>query len=216
MWNMATTILVIRHGETDWNRERVFRGVFDIPLNDNGRDQARLAGEALRLDKIDAAYSSPLSRAVETANIVLEPHGINATIHQGLLDFDYGDWTGIKDLDVALRWSEEHALWNSRPHSIRVPGGDTLQDVFDRTFGAMEEIAKEHDGQTVALFAHRVINKLLVIGALGLNLDRFPFIIQGNCCINRFVRTELGYIIEFINDTAHIRNAGKELLPADF
>lgn len=213
---MVTTILLIRHGETDWNRERIFRGVFDIPLNDNGRDQARLAAEALRLDKIDAAYTSPLSRAVETADIVLEPHGINATLHQGLLDFDYGDWTGKRESDVTKRWPEEHATWNSRPHSIRVPGGDTLQDVFDRTFGAMEAVAKEHDGQTVALFAHRVVNKLLVIGALGLNLDRFPFIVQGNCCINKFVRTESGYIIEFINDTAHVRNAGKELLPEDF
>jgi broad specificity phosphatase PhoE len=213
---MATNILLIRHGETDWNRERVFRGVFDIPLNDNGRDQARLAGEALRSDKIAAAFSSPLSRAVETASIILEPHGIDATLQQGLLDFNYGDWTGKKDLDVALRWPEEHALWNSRPHSLRVPGGDTLQDVFDRAFSAMEEIAKEHDGRTVALFAHRVVNKLLVLGALGLNLDRFPFIIQGNCCVNKFVRTESGYIIEFINDTSHIRNAGKELLPEDF
>jgi len=213
---MTTTILLIRHGETDWNRERVFRGVFDIPLNDNGRDQARLAAEALRSDKIDAAYTSPLSRAVETAGIVLEPHGINATLHQDLLDFDYGDWTSKKEIDVALRWPEEHAIWNSRPHSIRVPGGDTLQDVFNRAFSAMEEVTRKHDGQTVALFAHRVVNKLLVIGALGLNLDRFPFIIQGNCCINKFVRTESGYIIEFINDTAHIRNTGKELLWEDF
>ena len=213
---MATTILLIRHGETDWNRERVFRGVFDIPLNSNGRDQARLTAEALGSDKIEAAFSSPLSRAVETASIILEPHGIDATLHQGLLDFNYGDWTGKKDLDVALRWPEEHALWNSRPHSLRVPGGDTLQDVFDRTFSAMEEIAKEYDGRTVALFAHRVINKLLVLGALGMNLDRFPFIVQGNCCVNKFVRTESGYIIEFLNDTAHIRNAGKELLPEDF
>ena len=213
---MATTILLIRHGETDWNRERVFRGVFDIPLNGNGRDQARLAAEALRSDKIAAAFSSPLSRAVETANIILEPHGINATLHQGLLDFDYGDWTGKRESDVAKRWPKEHALWNSRPHSLRVPGGDTLQDVFDRTYGAMEEIAKEHNGQIVALFAHRVVNKLLVLGVLGLNLDRFPFIVQGNCCVNKFVRTESGHIIEYINDTAHIRNAGKELLPEDF
>jgi len=213
---MATTILLIRHGETDWNRERVFRGVFDIPLNDNGRDQARLAAEALRSDKIDAAYTSPLSRAAETAEIVLGPHGINATLHQGLLDFDYGDWTGKRESDVAELWSEEHAIWNSHPHSIRIPGGDTLQDVFDRVYSAMEEVAKEHDSQTVALFTHRVVNKLLIIGALGLNLNRFPFIVQGNCCVNKFVRTESGYIIEFINDTTHIRNAGKELLLADF
>ena len=213
---MATTILLVRHGETAWNRGKVFRGTHDIPLNDNGRNQAQLTSNALRSRKIDVAYTSPLSRAAETAEIVLKPHRIEAASHRGLLDFNYGDWTGQKDADVAKQWPEEHAEWSARPHSLRVPGGDTLKEVFDRAFEAMEEIARRHDGQSVALFAHRVVNKLLVIGALGLSLDRFPFIIQGNCCVNEFERTEEGYLINCINDTAHIRNAGTDLLKADF
>jgi len=80
----------------------------------------------------------------------------------------------------------------------------------------MEEIGRQHEGQTVALFAHRVVNKLLVLGALGLGLDRFPFVMQGNCCINEFVRTESGYLIERINDTAHVRKAGNDLIAFDF
>jgi broad specificity phosphatase PhoE len=213
---MATTILLIRHGETDWNRKKIFRGVHDIPLNQNGRDQARLAADALRSEQIDAAYTSPLSRAAETAAIVLETHGIEATPHEGLLDFNYGEWTGKSDAEVAQRWQQEHAQWIEQPHSLRVPGGDTLQEVFERSFAAMEEIAVAHEGQTVALFAHRVVNKLLVLGALGLDLERFPFILQGNCCLNRFIRVDGGYRIESINDTAHIRAAGTALLDIDF
>jgi len=213
---MSTTILLVRHGETDWNREKIFRGVYDIPLNDNGRYQAGLAAEALGSHKIDAGYTSPLSRAAETASITLEPHNIQARPHDGLHDFNYGDWTGKTDSEVARRWPEEHAAWNAHPHEARIPGGDTLKDVFDRAFVAMEEIARSHDGQTVALFAHRVVNKLLILGALGLTVDRFPFILQGNCCINKFMRVEGGYLIEYLNDTSHIRYAGADVLEEDF
>lgn len=213
---MKTIILLIRHGETDWNREKIYRGVHDIPLNQNGRDQARLAAEALRSEQIDAAYTSPLSRAAETAAIVLETHGLEATPHEGLLDFNYGDWTGKSEAEVAHRWPQEHVQWVEKPHSLRVPGGDTLQEVFERSFAAMEQIAVKHDGKTVALFAHRVVNKLLVLGALGLDLDRFPFILQGNCCLNRFIRVDNGYKIESINDTAHMRTTGTALLDIDF
>jgi len=157
-----------------------------------------------------------LSRAVETARIVLEPHGIEATPHKGLLDFDYGDWTGKTEEVVAKTWPEEYAAWNARPHTVRVPGGNTLQEVFDRAFEFMESVAQRHDGKTVALIAHRVINKLLIIGAMNLDRDRFPFIIQGNCCINQFKHTEKGYITERINDVAHIRNMGNGLLTMDF
>ncbi|NQT57155.1 MAG: histidine phosphatase family protein [Desulfobacteraceae bacterium] len=208
--------MLVRHGETAWNRDKIFRGIHDIPLNDNGREQAKLAAKTLISYKIDFAYTSPLSRAAETARIVLEPHNVEASIHEGLLDFDYGNWTGQKDEDVAKKWPKEHAAWGSRPDSLRIPGGDTLKEVFDRAFGCMEELAQKHDDQTVALFAHRVVNKLLVIGTLGLGLDRFPFIMQGNCCVNKFERTKKGYIIDFINDTAHIRNARADLLKEDF
>lgn len=213
---MATTILLVRHGETDWNRARIFRGVYDIPLNDNGRRQAGHVAEALSSQVIDVGYSSPLSRAAETASIVLEPHSIHAKPHNGLLDFNYGDWTGKAESEVAERWSEEYTVWKDHPHEARIPGGDTLKEVYHRAFIAMEQIAQSHDGQTVALFAHRVINKLLILGALGLALDRFPFILQGNCCINKFTRVEGGYLIDYINDTSHIRYARGDVLEEDF
>ena len=224
---MSTAILLIRHGETAWNRGRIFRGVRDIPLNENGRAQARLAAQSPTLQsygdgaaparrRVDAAYSSPLSRAVETAKIVLGPHGIEAAVHEGLKDFNYGEWTGLEESEVARKWPAQYARWSSEPHKTRPPGGDTLQEVFDRSFAALEEIALKHDGQTVAVFGHRVVNKLLVLGMLSLGLERFPFIRQDNCCISEFERAERGYIVVRLNDTSHIRQAGAELLEADF
>jgi broad specificity phosphatase PhoE len=213
---MPTTILLIRHGETAWNREKIFRGVHDVPLNKNGRAQASLLAQALTPRQIDAAYSSPLSRAAETAQIVLQPHGIAARVHQGLTDFNYGQWTGLQEQAVARQWPREHALWTAAPHQARIPDGDTLLQVSDKSLAALEEIAREHAGQTIALFAHRVINKLLVLCMLNLGLERFPFIRQDNCCLNEFQHTGEGYIVVSLNDVSHIRQAGANLLQADF
>ena len=213
---MPTTVLLVRHGETDWNRRRIFRGMRDVPLNDTGRAQARMAAGALADRTIDAACTSPLRRAAETARIVMASHGVEAAVEKDLKDFDFGQWTGVADDQVAKAWPAEHAKWSASPHAARPPGGDTLQEVSDRAFAAVERIVRDHDGQTVALFAHRVVNKLLVLRMLGLPLERFGFIRQDNCCISEFERTPAGYVAVRINDTCHVRQAGGDLLEADF
>jgi broad specificity phosphatase PhoE len=213
---MATKLIIVRHGETAWNRGTIYRGTHDVPLNDNGRRQAQLTAAALQKQAIDAAYTSPLSRASETAQIVLEPHGIIATDEDDLLDFDYGEWTGKEEAEVRRIWPAEYSEWSTRPHEARPPGGTTLEEIYNRCFPMMVSAAKQHDGGTVALFSHRVVNKLLVLGALGLGLERFPFIVQGNCAINTVLFREGEFTIESLNGTAHLIEGGVEVLEADF
>ncbi len=213
---MATRLIIVRHGETAWNRGNIYRGTHDIPLNDNGRQQAQLTAKALKGHAIDIAYTSPLSRASETAQIALEPHGIKAIYHDGLLDFDYGEWTGKQEEEVKQTWPAEHREWTTRPHEARPPGGTTLREVSERCVAMMVEAAAQHDASTVALFSHRVVNKLLVLGALGLALDRFPYIVQGNCSFNEFLVQDGEFIIESINNTAHMTGGGVDVLTADF
>ena len=110
---------------------------------------------------------------------------------------DYGEWTGKEDSEVATLWPDVHAAWTAKPHTVRPPEGTTLHEVFNNSFTAMENLAAKHTDQTIAIFAHRVINKVLVIGALSLGLERFPFIIQGNCCINDIERIQSGYLIHY-------------------
>jgi broad specificity phosphatase PhoE len=213
---MNTRILIIRHGETAWNRGQIFRGIYDIPLNENGKQQAALAAQSLKNVKIHAAYTSPLSRAKESAEIITKSFGISPVIHNGFIDMDYGEWTGKENSEVAKLWPDEHAAWIKNPHTVKPPGGTTLKEIFNNSFTAMEELAKKHSGETIAIFSHRVVNKVLIIGALSLGLERFPFIIQGNCCINQIERISSGYLIHSINDVSHIKNAGIDLLQADF
>ena len=211
-----TTILLVRHGETAWNRSKIFRGTRDVPLNENGRAQAALLGERLRSRRIDAAYSSPLGRARETAERALVHRGLAIASEPRLIDFDYGDWTGLEEGEVARRWPELFAEWGSNPVSVRPPGGDTLAALADRAFECMEELAASHAGQTIALFAHRVVNKLLMLKALGLGVERFLFIRQDNVSLNELQRTEAGYVICTVNDTSHLREDSVELLKEDF
>lgn len=210
-----TTILLIRHGETAWNREKVFRGTHDIPLNDTGRAQAKLLAGALAGREIHAAYTSPLSRARETAELALTNRGVQPVVCDGLLDFNYGQWTTLSEAEVAKRWPQQYELWRSLPERAVPPGGDTLQAVYDRAFATMERIAADHDGRTVAMFAHRVVNKLLVLAAMRQGPERFNYVRQDNCCINEFQRVEGGYVIVTVNDTSHVRGSA-DLLTADF
>lgn len=212
----TTTLLLIRHGETAWNREKIFRGVHDIPLNENGRAQAERLAQALAKRKIHAAYTSPLSRARETAEIALHLHSIPVKDHSGLNDFNYGEWTGLEDNVVAEKWPQAHALWNTSPQLAHPPGGDTLRDIYNRAFGALASLAQQHAGETIALFSHRVVNKLLILGMLGLGLERFPFIRQDNCCLNEFLFTGEEFIIVTLNNTCHMQEAGTTLLREDF
>ena len=214
--NMSTIILLARHGETAWNRDKIFRGTYDIPLNDTGKVQAKLLAQAFKNRKIDAVYTSPLSRAYQTAQLSLSTQNIVPVTDERLIDINYGDWTGKEDGEVAKQWPEEHNLWNMSPQNATLPNGETLRKVYNRTVEAMEEITSKHNNQTVAIFAHRVVNKLLVLAALESELDRFTFIIQDNCCLNEFESTNTGYLIRTINNTAHITDSTTELLKADF
>lgn len=213
---MAVTVLLIRHGETAWNRKKLFRGYHDIALNENGRAQGRDLGKALAARAVAAAYSSPLSRSLETAKIALKRRKIEPVVHPGLMDINYGEWTGLEESVVAGKWPEIYARWRAEPHKVRPPGGDSLNEIYDKAFGALRWIEERHEGETIAVFAHRVVNKLLILGMLSLGLERFNFIRQDNGCINEFQRVEAGYIVVRLNDTSHIRKSSGELLQEDF
>ena len=143
---MTTTILLARHGETDWNVERRVQGQTDRPLNENGREQARaLAGE-LAGESLDAVYSSDLSRAYETARAVAEPRGLDVTLVPELREKDFGTWEGLTDTEVLARF----------PAASAGPWGDaeSSEEVARRVVEALRRIARAHPGQRVLVVSH--------------------------------------------------------------
>ena len=138
-----TTILLTRHGETDWNREGRWQGWADPPLNETGRAQARSLAGQLRDTPFDAVYTSDLRRAHETAEIVAEPHGIPVVADPGLREIDVGSWSGLTRAELEERF----------PGGER-PDGETREQHADRVLLAVERIAREHLGARILLVTH--------------------------------------------------------------
>lgn len=170
---MTTTIMLVRHGETQWNREGRYQGKLDIPLNDNGREQARRLALGLATVGIDAAYSSPLARAYETARIVCEGRGLEVTPHPALAEINHGEWEGKLASEVEQAWPNEFDAWKHWPHTVQMPGGERLSDVQARAVAQLAAIAEKHANQTVLVAAHDATNKTLLCWASEAPLSSF-------------------------------------------
>jgi len=201
-----TTIVLVRHGQTAWNRLERFRGQADVPLDATGLAQAEATARAVAVRWRPAAiYSSPLSRAMRTAEAIAASFGLDVQPHPGLLDINYGQWQGLTPEEVGRRWPEELRLWYEEPWRARIPGGESLAEVQARGFAAIEEIAARHDGDCVVAVAHTVMNRLILLAAMGLGLERFWRLRQETCAMN-VLKAERGeFTIALLNDTCHLR-----------
>jgi broad specificity phosphatase PhoE len=200
-----THIILVRHGRTPWNKDKIFRGTVDIPHDDVGREEARLAGEWLKGETIHAAYCSPLARARDTAQAIARHHGLQVTDLPGLIDLNYGDWQGVPLSEVKVKWAELYRQWETAPHTVRFPQGETLEECSRRAWAAVEEVVERHPGQTVLLAAHRVVNKVLLAKFIGLDNSHFWRLGQDTTAINRFQLVGHAWHILLLNDTCHLR-----------
>lgn len=148
---MATTILLARHGETDWNRDGRFQGHADPPLNDEGRRQSKLLAEQLSTDGIAAVYSSDLRRAAETAHIVAQRLGLGVVAEPALREIDVGSWSGLTRDEVAERFPEGFARWRQGELGH---DGETREQLANRVVPVVEAIAQAHPGETVLVVTH--------------------------------------------------------------
>jgi broad specificity phosphatase PhoE len=205
MRKTMTQIILVRHGQTPWNKDKIFRGSKDIPLNETGREEARLAGEWLKDETIQAAYCSPLSRARDTGEAIARLHGLQVLDLPGLTDICYGDWEGLPLAEVKVRYADLYRQWETTPHTVRFPQGETLDEVKGRALKAVEEVVRRHPGQTVLLAAHRAVNKVLIAALTGLDNSHFWRIGQDTTAINRFSRVGNIWHIMGLNDTCHLR-----------
>ena len=199
-----TEIILARHGETEWNVEEVFRGRIDIELNQTGIKQAELLAEYLSHIKIDAVYSSPLKRAVKTAEIIAGYHKLDVEIAPGLIDFDCGKWQGLPHQEVKDKYKELYAQWIKNPHQVKIPAGESLNDVRKRAMSIVEAVIAKYSG-TVVLVSHRVVNKVLICALLGLDNSHFWNIRQDTCGITTFSYENERFILTKHNDTSYLK-----------
>jgi len=148
----VTTILLARHGETDWNREGRFQGHADPPLNATGREQAIELSKALAGRDLTAVYSSPLRRALETAHVVAAAHGLEPVPVDGLREVDVGSWSGLTRAEVEGRFPEQYARWLAYGQGWE--DGETYDEMGRRAVAALLEIAAAHEREQVLAVTH--------------------------------------------------------------
>jgi broad specificity phosphatase PhoE len=211
-----TSIYLVRHGQTSWNREEIFRGRTDIPLDETGLKQAELAGEYLKEAEIDAIYSSPLSRALETAERIARFHNLKIQPLEGIIDMSFGNWEGQAHQEIRKNDSETYRRWREEPHLVRLPDGESLDDVRMRSMAALGEVTRKHPGKTLILVSHRVVNKVLICGILDLDNSHFWQIAQDPTAINLIQYRNEKYILSLMNETCHLKPLKEEGAKIDF
>jgi uncharacterized phosphatase len=182
---VPTTIVLVRHGETDWNLERRFQGHADQPLNASGREQARMLADMLRPERLSAIYTSPLCRASETATIVAERLGLEPRELDALREIDVGDWEGMTVDEVRARYPERlDAAWRSG-----WPNGETHDQLSARVVPALLDLARRHEGQRILGVTHAGPIRAVLSAAAGLSHEesRARTGPLANCALFHFV-----------------------------
>jgi len=202
-----TRIIVVRHGQTAWNEgegER-FRGRAEVELDDKGIKQAGATAARLAQWEAAAIYSSPLKRALSTANILAEPLKLQVQPTEGLIDIDYGRWQGLSLKEAAEDDSKLYKLWLKSPHLVTFPQGESLEQVKKRVVSAVESLVPQHPGQSIVLVSHKVVCKVLFCSLLGLDTSHFWELQQDPCAINLVEVGENAVAIVSLNDNCHLK-----------
>ncbi len=177
-------LLLVRHGETEWNRQKRFQGQIDVPLNDNGREQAEKAAQFLKDVPIDFAVSSPLLRPKETAEIILKYHPhVQIELQPPLAEISHGLWEGKFEEEIELTYPGMLEQWRDSPQTVQMPEGENLQQVWERSVAAWQMAIASYSGdqpKTGLVVAHDATNKVLLCHILGLKPENFWSIKQGN------------------------------------
>ena len=213
MPNSTTRIFLVRHGATMLTAEDRFAGATDVPLSDEGREQAKRLSLRLSAQKIAAVYASPLGRTAETAEILAKPHGLPVLTNEGLREISHGHWEQMTRREVEAQFPEEVAAWDRDPYTFAPKGGESGLAVTARALPALLDIVSTHAAENVLIVSHKATIRLLLSSLLGFdprryrdNLDQLPAALN----IVDF-RNPSHARLTLFNDTSHYAAAGLAL-----
>lgn len=201
-----TRLFLVRHGETEWNKNLRYQGHRDIPLSEEGRAQAHKIAHRLAGEKFDAAYASDLSRALETARQIASYHsGLDIKIMPELKETNFGQWEGLTYPEIDKQFHEVMSGWRSNPRDTKIPGGESLGEVADRCWDGLTRIIEENPDRNVLVVAHGGIIRIAVASVLGMDLNDYWKIKQDNVALNiiEYYNNNRA-ILCLLNDTNHL------------
>lgn len=204
--------LLVRHGETNWNRDKRFQGQIDVPLNENGRAQSQQAAEFLKSIAIDYAVTSPMLRPKETAEIILQHHpDVSLDLEDNLKEISHGLWEGKLEAEIEAEYPGTLHQWQRSPETVQMPEGENLQQVWERAIAAWDHIvqtaASRPNPGTTLVVAHDAVNKAILCYVLGLGPEHFWNFKQGNgavSVIDYAQSSDVNPVLMAMNITIHL------------
>jgi len=197
-------LILVRHGETQWNRENRIVGHTEIGLTPDGHRQVALLARALGEEKIDAIYSSPLRRAVETASAIAEQHGMDVVTDDALKEVDAGELDGIAIEEVVRRYGDFWEAWVRGTGTLRMPGGETMGELQLRAWSVVTRVVGDHPDSTVIMVSHTLTILSILTTVLGMPLADFRRLRLGLASINTLdFKGSVTSLVGF-NDTCHL------------
>ena len=198
------TLLIVRHGETEWNAEGRIQGHTDIGLSERGAEQARsLAGRLANLH-IDAAYSSDLKRTSETAKLALGDRDIVLNETPLLREYNKGAFEGMTLTEIKAQFPEEYPRYLEKDLDYAPKGGETARDVSARMAGIISKIKSDHLDETVLVVSHGGVLRAAMVSLLGMPLEGNWSFVFGNCGLTTVDTYHDNAILHQFNDTSHI------------
>lgn len=198
-------LILVRHGQTESNRLGRIQGINKAPLTDVGRGQASAAARALVADAPFALYSSPLPRAVETATIIGTRADTAPVQVEGLVEMDVGAFEGLSGPQLRERFPDVMRSWDNDPASTVMPGGESLYDVRDRAWPAVESLAERHDSETVVAVTHNFTIHTIVCTVLDMPLNNFRKLRIDLGAITRLEISGARMTLLSLNETWHLK-----------
>lgn len=200
----VTRLIVVRHGQTDWNLGQRIQGHTDIDLNAEGRRQAQQLAAALAGEDLHAVYSSDLRRAHDTAAACAARHGLAVQAATGLREREFGHFEGLSFTEIEQRWPEQARRWRRRDVDFAPGDGESLRHFDARCTQTATALAERHRGQAILLVAHGGVLDCLYRAAARAALDAPRSWVLANAAINRLLFSDAGFALVGWNDDRHL------------
>ena len=197
-------IILVRHGETDANKEGRFQGASDAPLNQTGLSQAYALGRRLSSKQLDAVYSSPQTRAMQTATPLAEAMNLPIQTVENLRELDIGELDGLYGADLRERYPHVLEQWRINVGALTMPGGESIVGLQERTWNAILHIRDEHSEGTIAVISHNFAIQSILLKALGMDLRNFQRIRQDLAAITELEFSNGSTVLRSLNDRCHL------------
>lgn len=188
---MVTTLFLIRHGATEGSETKRYKGSIDVPLSENGIEQIKkvsafISAEVSRFEspKLSDIFTSPLGRALKSAEIISAPHGLTPVVVNDLRERSFGKWEGMTFSEIREQDPAEFDAWAGNPLKYSPVGGESTIEVRDRTISALDNILNDNAGKNIAIVAHGGVNRIILCHTMGIPLENIFRIEQDNAAIN--------------------------------